>query len=138
MDYRKKMIVRLIFAIGYITFGAELIIINLAGLATNEMLSYFGSAFIVCGITRLIQYFKITRNKDTMEQREIAEKDERNIMLWTQARSWAFGIYTILSGGAILVLYMLNMEFAGQIIAYALCSLVLIYWVCYMILRRKY
>lgn len=73
-----------------------------------------------------------------MEQREIAEKDERNIMLWTQARSWAFGIYTILAGGAIMVLYAIHMEFAGQIIAYALCALVFIYWVCYMILRRKY
>lgn len=138
MDYKKKMIVRLIFAICYTVFGAGLIIVNLTGLAANEMISSFGAVFTICGIVRLIQYFRITKNKDRMEQREIEEEDERNVMLWTNARSMAFSIYSILAGCAILVLFMMNMEFAGQIIAYTLCALVFIYWICYMVLRRKY
>ncbi len=138
MEYSNKLKKRLYYAIGYLVIGAALILLQFIGSVNGEISSCFGVAFAVCGVVRIIQYIRLISDKDRMEQREIAEKDERNIMLWTQARSWAFGIYTILSGGAILVLYMLNMEFAGQIIAYALCSLVLIYWVCYMILRRKY
>ncbi len=138
MDYRKKLKKRLCYAIGYIVIGAALILLQLTGSVNNEMSTCFGTAFTVCGIARIIQYFRIISNKDKMRDREIAEKDERNVMLWTQARSWAFGIYTILAGTAIMVLYAIHMEFAGQIIAYTLCALVFIYWICYMILRRKY
>lgn len=138
MDYRKKLNTRLYYAIGYIVIGAALILLQFVGKVNNEMISAFGTVFAVCGLVRIIQYIRLVSDKDRMEQREIAEKDERNVMLWTQARSWAFGVYTILAGCAILILYMLNMEFAAQIIAYTLCALVFIYWVCYMIVKRKY
>lgn len=138
MDYRKKLNKRLYYAIGYIVIGAALILLQITGRVSNEISASFGAAFAVCGVVRIIQHIRLVSNKDKMEQREIAEKDERNVMLYEKARSWAFGIYVILAGCAILVLYMLNMEFAAQIIAYALCALVFIYWVCYMIVKRKY
>lgn len=138
MDYRKKLNKRLYYAIGYIVIGAALLLLQFAGRVNNEMCSAFGTVFIVCGVVRIIQHIRLVSDKDRMEQREIAEKDERNVMLYEKARSWAFGIYVILAGCAILVLYTLNMEFAAQIIAYTLCAMVFIYWVCYMIVRRKY
>lgn len=138
MDYRKKLNKRLGYAIGYIIIGVVLILLQFIGSVGNEISSSFGAAFLVCGAVRVIQYIRLISNKDKMEQREIAEKDERNIMLWEKARSWAFGIYVMLAGTAILVMYMLNMEFVGQIIAYTLCALVFIYWICYMIISRKY
>lgn len=138
MDYRNKLKKRLYYAIGYVIIGAALILLQVTGSVSSEMSSCFGAAFTVCGIVRIMQYIRLVSDKDRMEQREIAEKDERNIMLWEKARSWAFGIYIILAGTAIMVLYAIHMEFAAQIIAYALCALVFIYWICYMIVRRKY
>ncbi len=138
MDYRKKLRKRLYYAIGYVVIGTILILLQFTGSVSNEMSSCFGTAFAVCGIVRIVQYVRLISNKNRMEQREIAEKDERNIMLWEKARSWAFGIYILLAGCTIMVLYAIHLEFAGQIIAYALCALVFIYWVCYMIVRRKY
>ncbi len=138
MDYKKKLRTRLHYAIGYVLIGVVLILLQLTGSADNEMSYCFGAAFTVCGVVRIIQYIRLINNKDRMEQREIAEKDERNIMLWEKARSMTFGIYVILAGAAIMVLYAIHMEFVGQIIAYALCTLVLIYWICYMIVKRKY
>lgn len=138
MDYRKKLKTRLCYAIGYMVVGVALILLQLTGSVDNEMSSCFGAAFTVCGVVRVIQYIRLINNKDRMEQREIAEKDERNIMLWEKARSITFGIYVILAGTAIMVLYAIHMEFVGKIIAYALCTLVVIYWICYIIVKRKY
>lgn len=138
MDYRKKLKKRLAYAIGYVVIGAVLILLQFIGNVENEMISYFGAAFGVCGIVRVIQYIRIMSNEDKMEQREIAEKDERNRMLWEKARSLTFGIYIMLAGISIVVMYAVGQEFAGQIIAYTVCALAFIYWVCYMILSRKY
>lgn len=138
MDYKKKLNKRLYYAIGYIIIGAVLMLLQFMGSVDNEISACFGAVFAVCGVVRIIQYIRLINNKDRMEQREIAEKDERNIMLWEKARSWAFGIYAALAGTAVIVLYMVHMEFVGQIIAYTLCTLVFIYWICYMIIRRKY
>ena len=115
MDYKKKLKTRLCYAIGYMVVGVALILLQLTGSVDNEMSSCFGAAFTVCGVVRVIQYIRLINNKDRMEQREIAEKDERNIMLWA-----------------------IHMEFVGQIIAYALCTLVVIYWICYIMVKRKY
>lgn len=138
MEFKKKMIIRLIIAIGFITFGAELIIINLTGLATNKMISSLGLGIAVIGIARVIQYFRITKDEESMHKREVEETDERNVMIWTQARSLSFTVYILLAAAAIIVLYLLNMEFAAQIVSYAVCAFVLVYWFCYFIISRKY
>ncbi|MCC8169961.1 MAG: hypothetical protein LIO59_06320 [Oscillospiraceae bacterium] len=59
-------------------------------------------------------------------------------MLQTHARSSAFGIYIIAAAAAIVALYLIKMNFAAQIIAYTVCALVFIYWICHMILSRQY
>lgn len=138
MDYRKKIKKRLYYAIGYLVIGAALILLQFTGSVDSEMSSCFGAAFTVCGVVRIVQYIRLISNKDRMQQREIAEKDERNVMLWEKARSLAFGVYVMLSGCAIIVLYAIHLEFAGQMIAYSICALVFIYWICYMIVSRKY
>lgn len=137
MDYRRKLKKRLYYALGYIVIGIALILLNFFG-KNDEVISCFGTAFVVCGVVRVVQYIRLIGNKDKMKQREIAEKDERNIMLWTQARSLTFGIYTALAGTAVMVLYCVDQDFIGQIIAYTVCALIFIYWICYLILRRKY
>lgn len=138
MDYRKKLKKRLYYAIGYTVIGAALVLLQFLGKLNNEIISYFGAAFAVCGIARIIQYIRIISNDDKTKQREIAEKDERNIMIWEKARSLTFGIYIILAGIAIVALYITEQYFVGQIIAYTVCGLCVIYCICYMIMRRKY
>lgn len=138
MDYRKKLNKRLYYAIGYIVIGAVLILLQFTGSVNNDIGACFGAAFVVCGAVRIVQYIRLIGDRSRMEQREIAEKDERNIMLWERSRSMAFSIYAMLAGTAVIVLYVIHMEFVGQIVAYTLCALVFIYWVCYTIIRRKY
>ncbi|MBP3284301.1 MAG: DUF2178 domain-containing protein [Clostridia bacterium] len=136
MEFLKKLKVRFYTAIVFIVLGLVLIAVGLMN--ATEMASSFGLMFVVIGIARIIQYKRITKDEESLHQREVAENDERNVMVWTKARSLAFSIYIMITCCAIVVLYLMNMTSIAQIVAYNLFSFILIYWVCYFIISRKY
>lgn len=138
MTFKKKLKLRLCAAVGYIIIGAALMILSFTGAAENDMISAFGAMFAVAGIARIVQYARITKDESAIRAREIAETDERNIMIMTKARSLTFSIYIMLAGITMILLYLLNKAFAAQIIAYAICAFVFIYFICYHIISRKY
>lgn len=138
MEFKKKLKFRLYLAIGYITLGGIMMVLSFTGAAKNEMISSFGAMFAVVGIARIVQYMRIIKDESAIRAREIAETDERNIMIMTKARSLTFSVYIMLSGAAIIVLYLLNKVFIAQIIALVICALTIIYYICYHIIKRRY
>ena len=133
MKFKNKLKMRLGIAIVYVIIGVLLVVLTSIGIIKNEAMLVFGTAFGTC--VKNIRIFKSTEN---FIEKEIAEKDERNIMIWTKARSLTFSVYAVIAGIAIIVLYTVNMEYAAQVIAYNLCGVLVIYWICYFIIRNKY
>ena len=138
MEFKNKMKMRICTMIAYVVIGAVMCIIGYTGMVENDYVATLGAALSVCGFVKIIQLSLIMRNPEKMEKRAIAEKDERNIMIWEKARSMAFTIYIIAAGIAVITLFLLNLEFAGQIVAYTVCGFVVIYLVCCAIIRHKY
>lgn len=136
MDYKTKLKKRLYVAIAEAAIGIAMIAASF--FSPIEMLSAFGLAFTVVGLTRIRQYIRIMNNDEFMRKRETEETDERNIKIWTQARSWAFYYYIILAGISIILLYTLGYDLYGEIVSYNVMSLMVIYWICYVVARRKY
>lgn len=136
MKFTDKLKVRLYAAFVIALIGIGLI---LTGVFTKtEMASSFGLMFFVVGIARIIQYKRITKNAGTLHKREVAETDERNVMLWTRARSMTFSVYVLLSAAAVILLYLSGVSEAARIVSYTLWLIVVIYWICYFIISRKY
>ena len=138
MDFKKKIRQRICLSVIYLVLGVVLCILCYTGVTTNKYASTFGAALAVAGLAKIIQNARLMSSADKMQLRETAEKDERNIMLWEKARSLTFAVYICAAAVAMIVCFLLNMEFAGQIIAYNICGIVFVYWVCYAIIRRKY
>lgn len=138
MDYNKKLKIRLISYIGYTAIGILIMAISLTGIARDEFLSPLGFAFTLMGAVRIGRYQYLLKNPKALNRRKIAETDERNIMIWTQARSLAFIVFIMLSGIAVIVLQMMNRKVESNIVAYMLMFFVAIYWICYAICKRKY
>ena len=136
MEFRKKLKVRLYTAITYIVLGVMMLF--LSWWKGNDMLSSMGLVFTVMGIARIAQYKRITRNEDSIKQREIAETDERNVKLWKEARAMAFSMYIFLSCIAIIVFHILNMAEAAIWIGNSVLAFIVIYWLCYAYISRKY
>lgn len=136
MEFKKKLKVRLYYGIGCAVLGVLMMILGF--LRTEEYISSLGLMFLIIGIARVIQYRRITQTEESLRQREIAEKDERNVLLWTKARSLTFTIYSIVLALAVIILRLMEVELIPQILAFCLFTMVLIYWICYFALSRKY
>ena len=138
MEFKNKMKMRICTMSAYAIIGAALCVIGYTGIVENDYVISWGAALIVCGLVKIVQYIFLMRNPEKMEKRAIAEKDERNIMIWEKSRSLAFTVYIMAAGIAVITLFLLNLEFAGQIVAYTVCGFLAIYAVCCVIIRRKY
>ena len=135
MDYKKKLKARLNTAIIMISTGIIFIVSSVFSEA--DMASTFGAVFLVMGIARVVQYRRLLNDPEEMRRREIIETDERNVMLWTKARSLAFVVYIIALGIAVIALQLMEMTRAADIVSLCLMGFVVIYWVCYFIIVKK-
>ena len=139
MDYKKKLQSRLYLAAAYMAIGLVLTIVAFVAKTDNDFIPFFGIGLIANAILRFRQYRRITKDESTIKQQEIAEKDERNLMLLEKARSWAFGFYIWFTSKVLIVFAILGVhETLVQMSSYSICLMVLIYWICYYILKRKY
>lgn len=137
MDFKKKLKIRLFFAIGYIALGLIMIALFNIIKTENTFLSSFGFALIIVGIAKVRNYFLITKNDETLKKQQIAENDERNISIANKAKSISFIIYIILVCVSIIVLNLLNQVELATILSVSVCVLVLIYWISYWIISKK-
>ena len=135
MDYKKKLKTRLNTAI--IMIGVGIIFTVSSIFADSEMASTFGAVFLVMGIARVVQYKRLMNDPEEMRRREIVETDERNVMLWTKARSLAFIVYVIAAGIAVIVLQLMEMTQAANIVSLCMMGFIVIYWICYFIIVKK-
>lgn len=137
MNYKHKLKLRLYIAVIYAMLG----IVMIAGAFTvktdNGFISAFGLAITVIGIARIRNYFIITASDAAVEKQQIAETDERNLLIMNKARSAAFYIYVLLSAAAVIILSFLNMCDTAKWIAYSVSLLILIYWAAYWVYRKK-
>lgn len=138
MEYKKKIKRHIGLFVGYGIIGIVLAILNYAKIIENDFFMSFGGALVIAAIVRIIQYVRIIKNDEIMKRREIAEKDERNIMINNKAKSWAFYFYILAAAVAVIVFAILRMETVMLVLAYSVCAMVFIYWICYHIIKRKF
>ena len=138
MDFEKKMKIRQYVAIFYCVLGAVLILGNLLMDYENHFILPFGIALLIIGVLRMMQNRKITKNEQTMHQREVMESDERNILISERARSWTFIFSVVAAGFIVMVLSVLGYHEQAQPFSWFVCAMIGLYWVFYLILKRKY
>lgn len=136
MNYEKKLKIRLAVYICYTVIGILMMCAGYTGLSKGDFLSSLGFAYAVIGITRIIRFIRLLTNPEAMERRKIAETDERNIMIYTKAKSLAFTVFITLSGIAVVILQFIDKDTESVIVAYTLIFFMMIYWLCHIIVKR--
>ncbi len=137
MDYKKKLKSRLNIAITYIVLGVMFIVGTFITKTENDFISTFGFMMIIMGLVRIRNYRMITKDEDTIRKQQIIETDERNISIINKAKSAAFAVYILILGVAVIVLSFMGMHESAKWVAYSVCLLVVIYWICYFIYQKK-
>ena len=123
------------------------IVLLIAGLAliglgfaeiVDEFWSGMGSALLVIGIIRLLRFYRLKKNDAYREKMETAVTDERNQFIRAKAWSWAGYLFIMVSAVATIIFRILGQDLLCQVASGAVCLMLVLYWVSYFILRKKY
>lgn len=137
-EYEKKIKLRAGLGLVYALIGAAIIAAANIMKTDSDIASSFGAVFAAMGIVRFVQYTRLLNNKIALEKRQVAENDEKNVMIVTKAQSLAFTAYFILGGITVPVMFLTGNRAIGLYAAYSICAFAAVYWISYMIIRRKY
>ena len=138
MDYRDILRKRLIRGIVFFGLGVLCGVLYGFKVMNNTVLLGLAIGFGGYGLARIIDYFRKTRNENTLNKSYIEENDERNRALWGHAKCTAFDITAIAGAVFTIVFIAIGWEERGMIIAYTVCSMLVISYICYLVFKKKY
>lgn len=138
MEFKRKLKQRLLVAVSYIVLGLVLILADAVNHFNNYYFFSFGLTLVILGVLRIFKYRKITRDDKTIRRQELTETDERIRMISERAKSWAFSFSILIAGIAVIVLSLMGYHDEALPYAWYVCGQVILYWIFWLILRKKY
>ncbi len=127
----------LIIYILYLFIGVTLLVLGIANVV-DEFWSGMGSGLIIVSILRLIRIYRFNKNEEYRERVETEISDERNRFIRGKAWAWAGYLFIIISAVAVITLKVAGQELLSTAASVALCLMLVLYWVAFFILRKKY
>ena len=128
---------RIIVWIGYIVLGTVLLALGVVE-AVDAFWSGMGSALIAVGLIRSIHFFRFRKDEAYREKCELEKTDERNRFLRNKAWAWTGYLFILVAAVASIALKLLGQDLLSVAAGSAVAIMVILYWISYLILRRKY
>ena len=97
-----------------------------------------GTSLVFVGAIFLIRQIRYKTNANYKEAYDTNTKDERNRFLAMKAWSWAGYLFVIIAAVATIALKIAGFEELMMVTSGSVCLIILLYWVAYWILRKKY
>ena len=130
---RKKIILSII----YICLGSVLF-----GLGCAEIVDSFwsgmGGALIAVGIVNSIRVLRYYKDESYRDKQEIEIKDERNKFIRNKSWAWAGYLFVLISAICTIVFKLLGQDLLSMASSFAVCIIITLYWICFLIIRKKY
>ena len=128
---------RWITSIVYIALGVGLLGCGIAQIL-DEFWSGMGGGLLGVGIVRMIQMIRYQKNETYKEAVDTARSDERNRFIANKAWAWAGYWYVLIGAVGTLVFRLVGMEELSVFCGSSICLILVLYWVSYLWLRKKY
>ena len=128
---------RMVFSIAWVIIGLALIGVSFAG-KVDEFWNGMGFALAIVGALQLLRQHRFSKNAAYREAVEIAESDERNHFIRSKAWVWAGYLFVIITGVSVLIFKFIGQDLLSYAAAMAVCLLMVLYWIAYYVLQRKY
>lgn len=104
----------------------------------DEFWCGLGTAFVFVGILQLFRWWKYSRDEEYREKVNVEAKDERNRYIAAKAWAWAGYLFVMICAISSIVLRMIGQDLLSLAASGAVCLVLVLYWVSYFILKRKY
>ena len=137
MKQNRNIRYRWILAVIYGVIGVSLVVCNLLNMV-DEYWSGMGAALVAVGGLQLIRLIRYNTSDKYKEATDTAVNDERNRFLTMKAWSWAGYLYIMLAAVGSIVFKLLNQEIWMFAASGSVCIILVLYWISYLILRKKY
>ena len=137
MKTNRNIVIRAIFAALYLLIGAAIGIYGEFG-TIDSYWSGLGSALVVVGALQMIRIVRYNTSAKYKEETDTAVNDERNRFLSTKAWSWAGYLYVMIAAVATIVFKLIDQEILMFAASGSLCIILILYWISYFILHKKY
>ena len=105
---------------------------------TDEFWSGMGAALIIVGVLQLIRQIRYKTNQTYKESVDVAVNDERNKYLSMKAWSWAGYFFVLIAAIATIALKICGLDEYVIFASGSICLIVLLRWISYLFLKRKY
>lgn len=128
---------RVILSIAWVILGAVLLGLGIAGVV-DSFWSGMGSGLIVVGILQVVRFVRFRKNADYRDKVTREVEDERNHFIRNKAWAWTGYLFVLIVACASIVLRIMGQELLSLAASYAVCLMILLYWVSYLVLRKKY
>jgi hypothetical protein len=114
----------------------------LFGLGFAEVLDSFwsgmGGSLIAVGVVRMIQILRYGKDEVYREKVQIERADERNQFIRNKAWAWSGYLFVLITAISTIVCKLVGQELLSMASGFAVCIFVVLYWLCYLVLRKKY
>lgn len=97
-----------------------------------------GSALLIVGTIQLIRQLRYKKDADYREKVDTNNRDERNRFIATKAWSWAGYLFVIIAAIASIAFRALGNRELSLLASTSVCVIITLYWICYLILQKKY
>lgn len=128
---------RIVANIVYIIFGAVLTVLGMLDVV-DSFWSGMGGALIAVGAVRVIQFLRYNKDESYREKWNVEVQDERNHFIRNKAWAWAGYLFVLIAAICSIVFKLLGQDMLSLAAGFAVSILVLLYWVCYLVLKKKY
>lgn len=128
---------KLIWYFVMLFIGLSLIVLAALGYIENYF-SGFGSGLSSVAIVKIVLAIKYRKDEEYAKKKDLSENDERNIFISNKAKSWSFFLTILIFAILTVVLMSLGYEYYSLICSFEVCLMLIIYFIAYLILRKKY
>ena len=117
--------------------GLILIGLGFAGIV-DEFWNGMGFGLFIVGVLRLLQQYRLNKNDKYREKMETEINDERNNFIRNKAWAWAGYLFVLSLAIIVIVLKVLGQDLLASTLSYTMCFFLVLFWICYFILKKKY
>jgi len=121
----------------YIIFGAILMVLGMLEVV-DSFWSGMGGALIGMGVVRVIRFLRYKKDESYREKWEVETQDERNQFIRNKAWAWAGYLFVLIAAICAIVFKLLGQDLLSIAAGFAVSIVVLLYWICYLALKKKY
>ncbi len=135
MYYNNK---KLILSIFWMILGAVLLGLSVTEVLDSSIYAGMGGGLIAVGALQLARNLRYRKDPEYREKIDTEANDERNSFLRMKSWSWTGYIVVLAEGFGSVAAMVLGKRELQLTLAYSVWLILVIYWVTYLVLSKKY